>query len=176
MHPKVFKEWKVMIMNKDEIRQLLPLYIEGELEPALADQVKSAVNADAELQQHVRELQGSWEMLDQWDGVEPQANYVSKFWTRLSAEEKWYEPMIRFIQQPRLVPVFATAMIVILVSTAVIQYGQHEQKLVQKQQVEEDIIQNLELVENYEIIEEIEFFEELDFIDEFGKVQSLRRA
>lgn len=156
-------------MNRDEIRQLLPLYIEGELEPSLMEEVKGVLSQDFELQKEASALQQSWEMLDEWEGIEPKANYVSRFWTRLSSEESWLDKFKRVMDMKRLVPTLATACIVILVAAVVLQ--QYQPQPVVEQELAQLSSDDLELLENLELIEDIEFLEEIEFIEEFGKVK-----
>ena len=166
-------------MKPEDIKQLIPLYLEEELEPQDYQLVKDALAQDAALRQYAQELQSAWDSLDELEEVKPSPNFVSNFWTELSAREapvNIFGRIRQYLYNNRVAPVFAGICGILLLSIVLLKgpfLGSNTdiREFSQLTMDEIEILENIELVENLEIIEDLDFLEDLDVIDEMEKLE-----
>lgn len=167
-------------MTHDEIKKLIPLYIENELEPNEMKEVASFLDKNPELKDYARQLQQSWDILGDIDEVQPSESYISNFWTKLSLEKS---PLEKFLSRAsdlfkiqKFKPVYAMMCVIVLVSVFSLKLNKNANNAqtveIAKLSVEEiEIFENYELAENLEIIEDIEFLEDLEVIEELEEFE-----
>ncbi len=170
-------------MSAKDIRKLIPLYLEGELEGAEKEEVRRAIAADPELKRYAQQLQASWDMLDEVEVIEPPANYVSNFWTRLAAETPWYQKLFDALglsgYNSRRAAAFGCACVILLVGVLAVRPFFSPapvglESLVALDDEDLEMLEHIELVENLDLIEEIEFLEEMELIDELDVLEMSR--
>ncbi len=160
-------------MNCNEIRNIIPEYLEQALEQKQIEQVKQHLQTCLLCQKEVRAYEKIWATLDQWKDVEPQPGYVSRFWTRLALKQPWYIKWGRTLNtiflKKSLAPFYAVLSIVLIVGyitfKTTTQVYQTETVLTALNSEEMELVDNLELTENLELIEELEFLEDLEIIE-----------
>lgn len=167
-------------MDCREIKKLIPIYLDKELEPSESHEVREHLSACPACQKEFEAFEASWAMLGELDEIHPQPGFVGRFWTKLAQEQSWYEKIFEavgnsFVKQ-RLVPVLVTACLVIIVgSFSLYNYWQiqkTDQMLSALSQEDLVMVENIELVEHLDIIEEIDFLEDLDIIESLDILES----
>lgn len=160
-------------MDCQEIKKLIPIYLDKELEPKESQQVKEHLSACSACQKEFEAFAESWAMLGELDEIRPQPGFVGRFWTKLAEEQSWQERILEVVKggllKQRLVPVLVTACLVVIVgSFSLYHYWQIQgTNQILSSLSDEDLamVENMELVENLDIIEEIDFLEDLDVIE-----------
>jgi len=160
-------------MNCQTIQKLIPIYLDKELNLVEMKQVKEHIADCVICQKELAVYEASWSMLDELEDIQPSPNYVSRFWTELSSQKKWYERMGDAIKenvlQKRWVPVLATACVMVIVSVVVLQnYSQEKgssEILAGLEKIDMEMVEDMELAENLDIIEDLEFWEDWEVIE-----------
>lgn len=170
-------------MSDKDIKKLIPLYLEGELEDAQNKAVRRAMASDPELKRYADELQASWDLLGDVQDIEPSANYVSNFWTRLSMETSWVQKVFEAVgirgYNGRVAAVFGCACVILLVGVLTVKPfltspPTSVETLVALVDDDLEMLEHIELVEYLDLFEEIEFLEEMDLIDEMDTMDISR--
>ena len=167
-------------MNCAQVKKLIPVYLDGELEGDEIRLVKEHLAACPACQQEMRAFEKSWEMLDTWEDIEPTPGYVSRFWSTVSQQRPWQEKLSRFVRERllnrRLTPALATACVVVLVGLFALriywQVQESQNLLVDLSEEELEMVENMELVENFDILENMEFLEDLEIIENLDALES----
>ncbi len=170
-------------MNCQEVKKLMPVYLDKELEPQESQLVKDHLAGCPACQNELEIFERSWAMLDTLEDLPPDPGFVGRFWTRLSTEQSWHEKWLEGIQEKwlnkQLVPVLVTACVFVIVGSFVMNNYIHMQRtgkaatgLSEEDQV---IVENVELVENLDVIEEIDFLEDLDVIEDLDILEMYSR-
>ena len=160
-------------MDCQEIKKLIPVYLDNELEPLESQQVRDHLSGCLACQKESEALKESWAMLGELDDIHPEPGFIGRFWTRLSLEKSWHEKILEAVRsvlpKGRLVPALVTACIVVIVGSFVLhdyaQVRNTEQILVSLSQDDLAMVENIELAENFDLIQEIDFLEDLDIIE-----------
>lgn len=159
-----------MKTNCHEISRLIPLYSDNGLSVEEKQLVEQHIAGCEKCKQEVLAYKKIWEMLAGIERIEPAPNYISRFWTELSSRMPWHENFLNELKtslsQKRLVPVFVTMSVIILLSIVSIRnYFQIERVpaiTAALSETELEIIEYMQLAEDYDIVEEIDFFEETE--------------
>lgn len=161
-------------MKCQDIKKLIPEYIENDLQPK-QNHIVAEHLLDCQVCRHeVETMKKTWGLLTQLPGLEPNPNYISRFWTELSLRqqpwhEKALETILGYLPQRRLAPALATACLVLIMGLfAVKNYlyiSKSEEALANLNQDDLEMVEFVDLAENYDIIEEIEFLEDLEIIE-----------
>ncbi len=160
-------------MDCQRIQRLIPEYTNGELQPSEIDEVKNHLSVCAACQKELALYTKSWQMLGDWKTIEPEAGYVSRFWTKVALEQSWYERLLQDLRNSvsgrRLAPVLVTACMLLIVGFFSLHVYQKQQMdtefLASVNEEEIEIVQNIELAENYDIIQELDSLEDMDVIE-----------
>ena len=160
-------------MKCDEIQKLLPIFLDEALEADEMQSVESHVKDCKACQKELAAYKASWEMLGDVEEIQPSANYISRFWTEVSQQKKWYEKLGEFFKETflkkRLAPSLAAICMVVIISGVLIHnYSNTSQDpmiLVSKEGIDIEMVENIELAENFEIIQDLEFFEDWEVIE-----------
>jgi len=106
-------------MDCHAIEKLIPLYLDEELDSQEYQFVKGHLAGCPICQKELQAFEKSWAMLDDLEGIEPQPDFVGRFWTRLSLEKSWVEQARERIDEllfnKRLLPALATICTVIII-------------------------------------------------------------
>ena len=160
-------------MDCHEIKKLIPLYLDHELSGADDLQVETHLLNCADCRTEARAIEKSWDLLGEIKAVEPDPNYMVRFWQSVDAQMPWYAKIYKNVQavflQRRWVPALSGAVIVVLISTiATLQYLQKPQAvdvLTELDEAEMEMVANIDLAEHYEVIHELDFFSDFDIIE-----------
>ena len=164
-----------------EIKKMIPLYLDHELSDADHQQVETHLQHCEDCQSEARAIQQSWDLLGEIKAVEPDPNYMRRFWRSVDAQIPWYAKIYENAQavflQRRWVPALAGAVIVLLISTiATVQYLQKPQTvavLAELDEAEMEMITNIDLAEHYEVIHELDFFSDFEIIENLNGIETL---
>jgi ribose 5-phosphate isomerase len=166
-------------MNDKDIYNLIPLYAEGGLTDAEKKAVEGLLARSAEAKTELEAYKKMWLLLDEADTVKPSANYVSNFWTALSKErtltESFKESLQNLFHVPKLAPVLATALIVLVVGVlAVRNYTviQNTTELAQFSDDDIEMIDNMDLAENLDVIADLDFLQDLDAVEGMDQIEA----
>ena len=127
-------------MDCHEIRKLIPLYLDHELGEVDQQQVDAHVQNCPDCQREAREIEKSWELLGEIKAVEPDPNYLARFWQSVDAQMPWYAGIYQDV-------------------LAVFQ---------QLDETELEMVANIDLAEHFEIIHELDFFTDFDIIEKLN--------
>ena len=163
-------------MNCQQIRKLIPVYLDDELAAADRQRVAEHLQTCADCRAEARAIEKSWALLDTFKAIEPDPNYRKRFWQSVDAHVPWHARLGQLVQrlflQQRWVPAAAGAALVILISAITI--GQYLQKpqmpadLAALDDTEMEMVANIEFIENYEIIQDIDFFSDFEIIEKLN--------
>lgn len=167
-------------MKDQEIKKLIPAFLEGDLDADTREIVRKAINGSDDLKREMQRFESSWQVLGDWKDVEPQHGYVSRFWSELLQKTPWYETLWNHIRQtfltPRLLPAVITACVFIVVGVVVSRnmMGVQETEMLLTNIGSEGIefLENYELAEHFEVIEDLDFYEDYDVILQWKKAES----
>jgi anti-sigma-K factor RskA len=167
-------------MDCREIQKLVPVFLDGELEPSQQQRVETHLQTCAECRKEVQAVQKTWEMLGELDDIQPAPNYEARFWARISEQAPWHEKALNELRElfvnRRFIPALAAAGVILLVTFVTIyQYSQKPEKinlLAEFSDVDLDMVENFELVENYDLIHDIDFLSDLDIIDRLDEIDA----
>ena len=168
-------------MDCHKIKKMIPLYLDHELSAADYQQVETHLQNCVDCQSEVRAIQQSWDLLGEIKRVEPDPNYMTRFWRSVDAQIPWYSKLYENVQavflQRRWVPALAGAFIVLLISTiATVQYLQKPHTvavLAELDEAEMEMIANIDLAEHYEVIHELDFFSDFEIIENLNGLETM---
>jgi predicted anti-sigma-YlaC factor YlaD len=160
-------------MECHEIKKLIPVFLDHELSDADDQQVKAHLLNCPDCQREARAIEKSWDLLGELKAVEPDPNYMARFWQSVDVQMPWYSKIYENVQavflQRHWVPAMAGAVIVVMISTiATMQYLKKPNAaavLVELNEAELEMVANIDLAEHYEIIHELDFFSDFDIIE-----------
>jgi len=119
-------------MNCQEIKKLIPIYLDGELQHQESHSVREHLTGCPACQKELEAFEASWAMLGEAEDIEPQPGFVGRFWTRLALEQSWCEKVLgglrENVRKKSLAPALVTACVVMIVgSLALRNYFQAQQ-------------------------------------------------
>lgn len=170
-------------MRCDQIKKLLPVYLDGALESQETQSVKDHLASCVACQKEREALERSWAMLGQWQKIDPAPGYVSRFWTRVSLEPSWRERVaggireaVEGVRRKRLAPVFAAACVLMIAGIFslrnYLQMREARELLSSLSQEELEMAEDIELAENFEIIENLDVLEDLEIIENLDSLET----
>ncbi len=156
-----------------DIKKLLPLFLDNELQADEYKHVNDHVSSCVSCEKEIFLYQQSWKMLEMAENIEPQAGYMSRFWTELSTRKTWVQTIFEVVKgllwSKRLVPVFATASVLLLVGIFSIRnyynLSDSQTMLASLSVSDLEMVEYVELAENLEIIENIDFYEDMELLE-----------
>ncbi len=162
-------------MKCHEIKELLPAYSNSDVSPEKAMEIGEHLKVCEDCLQEYNLIVKSWESLDVWPDIEPEEGYVSRFWTRLSAEQTWRERVMsgmkNLLAKRALVPAYAGTLVAVLVAFLYFQVPLSKNRP-PEMIIEEDVdfVESLELTEQMDILQEMDWLEDLDVIEKLDAV------
>lgn len=168
-------------MDCHKIKKMIPLYLDHELSAADYQQVETHLQNCVDCQSEAQAIQQSWDLLGEIKAVEPDPNYMSRFWRSVDAQMPWYAKIYENVQavflQRRWAPALTGVVIVLLISTiATVQYLQKPQTvavLAELDEAEIEMIANIDLAEHYEVIHELDFFSDFEIIENLNGLETM---
>ena len=162
-------------MDQNELNQIkkkIPDLLSGVLNETEARELQKRISEDPQLRKEFDLYRQSWDRLKDWRDVEPERGYVSRFWTRLAEEksvpQKWGERVWALFSNRQLVPIYATACLVVLVGVYTFRsmYGLDSESPVASLNDEEiEFVEQIDLVENLDVLEDMEWLDDLEIIE-----------
>lgn len=166
-------------MNTTEFKKLIPLYLEDMLSDSQKEAFEAYLSRSKAAKDEFALYEKSWEFLGEWEDVEPQPNYMSRFWTELSVRTSWYEKIYVSIRENLLdrsmvAPAFVTACLVLVMGVLSLhnyrQIQKSDQILANMSVDELEVVENIDLVKDYDIIEDIDFLADLEIIENIENI------
>lgn len=163
-------------MRCDQVKKMIPVYIDGGLGQDETRLVKEHIASCAACQKEQHALERSWKVLGEWKNIDPVPGYVSRFWTKASLEQPWYETVARNIgealeglRRRRLVPVYAAVCVLLITGVFSLrnyyQMREVEELVVNLDQEELEMAEDVELAGNFDLIEDMDFWEDMEVIE-----------
>ncbi|MBL7130254.1 MAG: zf-HC2 domain-containing protein [Candidatus Omnitrophica bacterium] len=162
-------------MKCHKIRELIPEFLEGHLDPRENKEMLKHLKICEHCTKEKMLLEETWRLIGEWQDIEPEPYFKTRFWNRLVTEKTEVQaPSINiFGLAKRWSVALATATIIIIaVSFILPRYFQTKstEMLISKMDDEEiALVENIDLLENLDIIEDIEFFQDLELIENLDK-------
>ncbi|MDO8580753.1 MAG: zf-HC2 domain-containing protein [Candidatus Omnitrophota bacterium] len=162
-------------MNCDQFKHLIPELAERDIQAIENKEVKEHFASCASCRQEFLSVQQAWNMLGDLPSVEPQPNYISRFWTRVAVEQPWYEEAWEGLKttfaRKRWVPVLVGIYALIFIGIFSLQYFKGNQGVVPE--VVEINDNDLEMVENIDLAESLDIVQDLDFLEDLDVIENL---
>ena len=162
-------------MNCQDIKPLLALYGDGALEGSDHLRVEGHLRDCPACRKEVLALQQSWELLGEFEAIEPDPFFVSRFMARVAERVPWHDRLIRSMRRAltpgRTLSAVAAAGLIVAVGVAVL--------VAYPRQMERSLAEaplngmDLEMVETIELAEQFELIKDLDFISDMDVIDSL---
>jgi len=167
-------------MDCQKIQKLIPLYLDSDLEDRQLQTIKEHLKECPHCQRERDFFEKSWDLLSEWEDIEPNPGYKFRFWTRLSSERAWYEqPLLNikefFATKKRLLT-WATVSVVIIV--CVLTFSNYpmtidtDNTLTAMEPQDLELLAELELAQNLDIIENIDWLEDWEIIEDLDTTES----
>ncbi len=165
-------------MNCRKIKELISVYLDGELGGQEQRLLKSHLATCRQCREEVEAIEKAWNMLGEVEKIDPDPNYIARFWTRVETQMPWYKKILPNIRENmfrrRLVPALAMACVLILVGVVTIRhisyFPEADSMVAKLSEVDLDLVESFDIIENFEIIQEIDFlsdFEIIESVDQF---------
>ncbi len=156
--------------NCKKINELLIAYCEGTLDREAVARVKAHVDGCEDCRGALASYKASWEMMGTGDELEPQSDYVSRFWTALAERQTWHETLAASIKEwfvmrrPAYRYAFVIAMIIafnisVYKSVDVIQTRQMLANMSQEElemMMKYDVVTDLDLLSDFDVVESLD--------------------
>lgn len=156
-------------MHCEEIQEHLSAYLESDLPGERMDQVRLHLGHCKPCSQVIVQMQTAWASLDQWEGIEPSAQFKQSFWARIDQL-----PNPRAVQQPRTRPRWlewtrpvgwnwapvGTLATVLMVASLWLFWPTMDRTPQNGALLE--MVTSMELLERQELLNEMDLFQELD--------------
>lgn len=166
-----------------DIKRLIPVYLDGELEPQETKAVKEHLVSCPVCQKELHALERSWKMLEEWKEIEPAPGYVSHFWTKVALQRPWYEEVgqriaetLAGLRRRRLAPVYAAVCVLLVAGIFSLrnywQMRETQELVASLNQEELEMAKDVELAENFDVIQDMDFLEDLEVIENLESLET----
>ena len=166
-------------MECPEIKKNLPFFLDDVLRDEQRTDIQVHLSSCDACQKELQAYRRSWDLLKEFSAIEPDPDYVSRFWTNLVSCTPWHYKLrhvFRYVFSPRVASVWVTACLLLIATIFVTRnYWQIEETetLLTSLPIEEvELIDNLELVENYEVIQNMDVLEDWEVLDSWENKES----
>jgi len=159
-----------------EVRRLIPDFLEGQLRAKDYDEVSAHLQACKDCAKEKRLYEESWKLMGQWQDIEPEPGFKSRFWNRLIGQtESAKAPRINIFRLPKRASfaLVTAATIIIVVSVALLNYLPSRSAAILASKISEEemiLVENIDLLENLEIIQYIDLLENMEIIENLDKI------
>jgi len=164
-------------MKCRKFRRLIPDFLEGQLTPKRHEEIIAHLKICKDCAKEKRLYEESWQLIGQWQDIEPEPGFKMRFWNHLlrEAESKLAPPINIFRLSQRWSVALATAaIIIIVVSISLPNYLQTKSAELFVSEINEEeiiLVENIELLEHLEIIQDIDFLENMELIENLDKFE-----
>ena len=160
-------------MNCSETKNLIPHYSDNKLQPQEMQKVSLHVSVCSACRKELQAYQQMWELLGQYQVIAPEPGFVSRFWTRLLANESRWESILRKIKNifvsPRLALQVTTICVVLTMLGLFIPRYYYQKSTVKMlsslSDAEIEMVDDMELAQHFDVIENLDLYEDLDIIE-----------
>ena len=165
-------------MNCDAIKTLIPLYLDNELSAKELEQVKNHLAGCPVCAQECQAQQSVWQLLGEYEEIQPEPGFIGRFWTRVASQTTWQEKLLEKLnvgvwRQPWVYASLGLCLALIIGSLLFWQnqYPKSSELLANVNEEELEMLENLELVENFDVIQDMEFYEDLEVIENLENLE-----
>ena len=167
-------------MNCHDLKNMMLAYMDGELKGREHHLIKNHLATCRSCRKEVEMHEKVWQMLGEYEGIDPNPDYAARFWNRVENRPSWRDK-IRAIfwpgeMRPRWVPAVALACALIGISTIAIRFQfsspELNEVIASLSEMNLDMVESVDILEDYEIIQEIDFFSDLEFIERLDQLES----
>jgi len=165
-------------MDCREIKKMLPVFLDGELESVLENTVADHLRTCPQCRREAEELQKAWDLLGELEPIEPDPFYRTRFWARVAEQEPWprrvWESMRHFFGGRYRLPALAAAAVLLVVSVFAVQRYQQSRQIAPVAEIgaaDLELVQNLDLAENYDLIQQLDWIADLEIIENLDQLQ-----
>ena len=167
-------------MNCRKIKELIPAYLDQELEDDQRSLVEAHLQTCLSCREDVIAMESAWEMLGELPEIEPNPHYMTRFWSKVSDQSPWYQKAMQqtrgILFQKQWVPALAAAC-AILILVGITMYGQFQipeaDSMVAKlSEVDLDMVEYIDIIENFDIIHDFDFFSDIEFIENLDELEA----
>ncbi len=167
-------------MDCSEIKKLIPVFLDGELESDEHRRVQSHLDTCAECSREARAIQSAWEMVGELDDIQPDPNFKNRFWARVAQQTSWQEKFFNDIRalflNRRLIPALAAAGLILCVTfVATFKYFKSPQPdgfIAELSNADLDMLDNIDLVENFDLIRDLDLLSDLELIEDLDDMDA----
>ncbi|MBF0504150.1 MAG: zf-HC2 domain-containing protein [Candidatus Omnitrophica bacterium] len=154
-------------MECREVKNNLSAFLDRELDPQFFKEIEAHLASCPGCLQESQQMARAWGLLDLAPTIEPSADFVSRFWTKVATQESAYERFLRGFKalwgNRRLVPVVtALSLMIIIGSTGVVEQINMQNKLSQMKTDDIEMLKNIDLAEHFETIKDLDIIKDLD--------------
>lgn len=167
-------------MDCQRIQKLIPLYLDSKLEDRQLQTIREHLKDCSHCQSELTLFEKSWDILSEWEDIEPDPGYKSRFWTRLSSERVWYEQLLlnikEFFAMKKRSLALVTASVAIIL--CVLTFSNYLMKIKTNKTLtamnpqDLELFAELELAQNFDIIENIDWLEDWEVIEDLDRIES----
>lgn len=148
-------------MKCKSIKQLISLYGDAVLTREEKERVDVHVETCARCRALLAEHKKTWDVLGAWQQIEPPSDYVSRFWTVCTTQEKWYESLFRLAATITRSRKLAYSVALVLLLIAVVPVSVY--RYIENVEARAFVISLSE--DEWEMIENLDLLAELDVLD-----------
>ena len=167
-------------MDCQKVQKLIPLHLDARLEDRESRTVKEHLKDCPHCQNELDLFEKSWNLLSEWEDVDPDPGYKSRFWTKLSSEKAWYERLIsnfnEFFTMKKRPLAWVTVSVAIIVCALTfsnyLMIRKTDNVLTSMNPQDLELLEELELAQNLDIIENIDWLEDWEVIENFDSTES----
>ncbi len=135
-------------MNCKELKELILEYAAGNLDQSEKLRVESHLKECKECYLFFRQSNQVWDLLDEWDVIEPKEDIVTNFWERVSGEEIREKGIFDFFKNLKLNWSFGVALAVIMIisviSFNIFEFKRTEVVFTEKDKADEELLIELD--------------------------------
>jgi predicted anti-sigma-YlaC factor YlaD len=167
-------------MDCQKIQKLIPLYLDSELEDRQLQTIRKHLKDCPHCQRELTLFEKSWDLLSEWEDIEPVPGYKSRFWSRLSSERAWYEQLLlnikEFFAMKKRSLALVTASVAIIL--CVLTFSNYLMKIKTNKTLtamnpqDLELLAELELAQDFDIIENIDWLEDWEVIEDLDRIES----
>ncbi|MER3446799.1 MAG: hypothetical protein C4291_08125 [Candidatus Dadabacteria bacterium] len=107
-------------MGCEKIRELILEYPNGDLTQIENMEVEVHLRECADCRSFLDESHRVWNLMDMWDGVDVNEGFITKFWDRVSHEDKRKGGIMEFFRNWKPAWAYATALAVIVIVSVIL--------------------------------------------------------
>lgn len=168
-------------MRCRDIQKLIPLFLDSQLSPRESSVVGEHLSGCVLCQKELNVYQRSWDMLKEWQDMQPAAGYAARFWTQVtSPPQPWYTKILSGLKEassrrqisPALVTVCLVFILTSILAKTYFQAEQTDRYLTRLNSEEIELLEDMELAQHFDVIKNIEILEDFDILKNLDSLKS----